>query len=393
MVRKFASFAIIAVSVGSLLYFLFENYSNFHFGNVLASQEVTSGMALQSFRNWMAFHESRISPFIKSCENAGKETRKDVGDGSWSYVAILEKDRRYEFRGFGKCLGEMWINKLQELGYFKEPQKRPDPMLLTDFIIREPNGRTWVSSQAESGVKTKQLFTLIVMMGISNDDWDVRPCMRVKRGTFSYAVAFSGVVRKLTEDEKLEISCGDDAEARVMAAEMLLSLIPLPRTNAATNTFDSRAYEAMLEELAKPVSVGEKRSLFESFRANAERLFKAERQDVVDEGSPEALARADRQDAGLDSPVEGDMPDRVGANSESTGALGSSVVGGNAAPERFTGFLKYAPAYLMCVLLVGVGLIPVCVSSGQVADSLMAMKGGPKATKGGPKTMQGGPRR
>jgi hypothetical protein len=178
-----------------------------------------------------------------------------------------------------------------------------------------------------------------------------------------------------------------------MAAEMLLSLIPLPRTNAATNTFDSRAYEAMLEELAKPVSVGEKRSLFESFRANAERLFKAERQDVVDEGSPEALARADRQDAGLDSPVEGDMPDRVGANSESTGALGSSVVGGNAAPERFTGFLKYAPAYLMCVLLVGVGLIPVCVSSGQVADSLMAMKGGPKATKGGPKTMQGGPRR
>jgi hypothetical protein len=112
MVRKCASFAIIAVSVGSLLYFLFENYSNFHFGNVLASQEVTSGMALQSFRNWMAFHESRISPFIKSCENAGKETRKDVGDGSWSYVAILEKDRRYEFRGFGKCLGEMWINKL-----------------------------------------------------------------------------------------------------------------------------------------------------------------------------------------------------------------------------------------------------------------------------------------
>jgi hypothetical protein len=369
MIRKFVSFAIIAVSVISLIYFLFENYSNFHFGNVLASQEVTSGVALTTFRNWMGFHKSRIYPFIMSCDNAGKETGNNGGDGTWSYVAVMEKDRRYEFRDEGKCFGDMWINQLQQLGYFREADKRPSPMRLAGFSIREPNGRTWLSSQSVSGVKTTQLFTLIVMMGISNDDWDVRPCMRIRRGTFAYAIAFSGIGRKLTEDEKLEISCGEYAEARVMAAEMLLSMILPPLTNAVSNTFDATAYEEMLVELARPVSVQEKRSLFESCRANVDRLFKGERQAIVDNGSREAPVRGKRQGARPGSPVAGD------ATTELTSEGRSSATGEDDVPKRFTGFLKYAPAYLMCVLLVGMGLFPVFVSSRQVAGLLTGIQG------------------
>ena len=370
MIRKFVSFAVIAVSVISLIYFLFENYSNFHFGNVLASQEVTAGVALKSFRNWMGFHEPRIYPFIMSCDNAGKETGNNGGDGTWSYVAVMEKDRRYEFRDEGRCFGDMWINQLQELGYFREPHKRPNHMRLVDFSIREPNGRTWLSSQSTSGVKTTQLFTLIVMAGISNDDWDVRPCMRIRRGTFAYAIAFSGIGRKLTEDKKLEISCGEDAEARVMAAEMLLSMILPPLTKAVSNTFDATAYEKMLMELAQPVSLQEKRRLFESFHANVDRLFKGERQAIVDDGSREAPADGERQVAGPASPVAGDAT--TGLTSEGR----SSATGEDDAPKRFTGFLKYAPAYLMCVLLVGMGLFPVFVSSRQVAGLLTEVSEG-----------------
>lgn len=246
--------------------------------NVLGPN-VSDGHVLNSNAGWLDLNLERLPGYVDGCERGTTKTDA-TGTGIWVYTIKSDREQNWELAkaevnpgSDGKPLREehslmkMWMNQLFTMGYFKEGHERPPPILITEFTIREPNGRTWVLGM--DGSEAKKMCNLANMLGCQNCKADLAPLMHVKRGSLAYAVFFSPVNQRTPLDQKLAKSCDPDDNVRTFAAEMLLSTLPQLPTDAKSPGVGKEQYEAMLTQLAQATTPDEKTNIYEQLRGSA----------------------------------------------------------------------------------------------------------------------------
>ena len=265
---KVGAVGVVVLIVGGLLFFgskFISGVSTMQIDGVVGSPEISNAHALSSNADWLDLNLGDVPIYVSSCEDSAVEKSTASFEGIWIYH-IKAAGRSWGYALSAEAsLSTKWLNQLGGMGYFKEYNERPDPIKITGFIIKEPMGRTWVMDN-EAG-DAMRMCNLAVMLGSQSCKADLAPLMKVKRGTLAYAVFFSAINQKSAADKRIALSCDADSDVRTFAAEMLLSTLPLLRTDATPSDIDDKQqYESMLTELAQATSTAEKEKIYQQLR-------------------------------------------------------------------------------------------------------------------------------
>ena len=256
---------VIFVIVGLFLVVkLYSTVSIIEIDGVVGNPEISDAHVIASNAGWLDQHLGYVPAFAGNCEKRATVESVVGAEGVWIYH-IKAKQGSWSYAvSANMSLSKGWLNELQRMGYFREATKRPNPINIREFMIKEPMGRTWVLNE---GGDPRRMCNLGVMLGSQSCRADLTPLMRAKRGTLAYAIFFSSINYKMSPEQKIAKSCDSDSDVRTFAAEMLLSTLPLLRTEATPSDIDDeQQYESMLTQLAQATSSDEKESIYEQLR-------------------------------------------------------------------------------------------------------------------------------
>jgi hypothetical protein len=198
-------------------------------------------------------------------------------DGTWSFAFKPENGRVMVFCKASLALEsgkpvrrELGLkhtlhNTLMQMGYFQEKWKRPPPIRLAEFSIKDPMGRTWTVPGQSSAAQ--QMANLAVMIGFIPQNADFSPLLKAPRESLSYAVFFSALNESMPLEWKIQKACDPDRRIRACAAEMLVSTFPwLPVEGRSVASWDKSRYDAVAAQLAQATSTAEKKRIYEQLR-------------------------------------------------------------------------------------------------------------------------------
>ena len=266
--------------IGGILWFVATRFVNFvsdlEIENVLTANEVSDGIEQANSARWLDLNLNRMPKYVDKFQG---ESRVDNGtaDGMWSFALKTQNGQVMVFskaslvlengKPVRKELGlkHTLHNTLMQMGYFQEKWKRPAPIRLAEFSIKDPMGRTW-TVQGESSA-AQQMANLAVMIGFMPQNVDFSPLLKAPRESLSYAVFFSALNESMPLEWKIQKSCDPDRRIRACAAEMLVSTLPcLPVEGRSVASPDKSRYDALVAQLAQATSTAEKKRIYEQLR-------------------------------------------------------------------------------------------------------------------------------
>ena len=250
--------------------------SDLEIENVIGAHDISDGIEIPGKASWLKLNTARLPKYVDKFQKQAS-MKESPADGMWSYTIKTQNGQTLEYSKATittidkkpvrelKDLKSGFFNALQEMGYFREPSKRPPPLKIDEFTIREPLGRTWTLAKQNNA--SLQMCNLTSMVGFAAKEADLSPLLKARRGTLAYAVFFGGMDAAMPLDWKIEKSCDSDKTVRTFAAEMLLSTFPyLPTEGKKVENLDPKKYEDLLTQLAQASSVADKKKLYEQLR-------------------------------------------------------------------------------------------------------------------------------
>lgn len=263
---------ILLMAVGAGWYVL-ETYSLVHFHSVLGGQDASAIVSIDRQAHWLDWYLERVPSYLR--RSLGQVNRgKHIATGHWEYEVVTRRGQKISFvqhpdeQGLStNCLSNMWNQQMYLRGYAREKNsERPDALLIDSLRIQEPGGVVWSIQDTDRESDARCLLILAAMLATSRYKGDLTLLADCDRGSFAYAFAFASITCKLSLDEAIEMSCGENRRKRIFAGELLLDRLPRPNTGSA-EPFDPMWYQRMIEHLAERTSFDEKRSRYERLKA------------------------------------------------------------------------------------------------------------------------------